>query len=233
MVSQFIPDLNFYADPQQSFPFYVYDEDGTNRRENITDWALGQFRQHYGDDGIGKWDVFHYVYAVLHHPDYRERYAANLKRSLPRLPFAPSFRPFAEAGRRLAELHVHYEDQPEYPLKKIEDPDLPLDWRVEKMKWLDKEKTTLQYNAFLTLGGIPAEAHRYRLGNRSALDWLADQYRVKTDKRSGITSDPNRADDPSYIVRLLGQVTHVSVETVRLVEALPALGLPEVTDKMP
>ena len=95
------------------------------------------------------------------------------------------------------------------------------------MKWLDKEKTTLQYNAFLTLGGIPAEAHRYRLGNRSALDWLADQYRVKTDKRSGITSDPNRADDPSYIVRLLGQVTHVSVETVRLVEALPALGLPE------
>ena len=211
----------------QSFPFYVYNEDGTNRRENVTDWALGQFRQHYGDDGIGKWDVFHYVYAVLHHPAYRRRYAANLKRSLPRLPFAPSFHPFAEAGRRLAALHVHYEDQPEYRLHKTEDPDRRLDWRVEKMKWLDPEKTTLRYNAFLTLGGFPEEAHRYRLGNRSALDWLVDQYRVKTDKRSGITSDPNRADDPSYIVRLLGQVAHVSVETVRLVEALPTLGLPE------
>ena len=227
LMSCFIPDLNLYADPQQSFPFYIYDKDGTNRRENVTDWALGQFRQHYSDDGIGKWDVFHYVYAVLHHPEYRERYAANLKRSLPRLPFAPSFHPFAEAGRRLAHLHVHYEAQPEYPLEKIEDPDLPLDWRVEKMKWLDADKTTLRYNAFLTLGGIPPEAHRYRLGNRSALDWLVDQYRVKTDKRSGITSNPNRADDPSYIVRLLGQVTTVSVETIRIVEALPTLGLPE------
>jgi len=95
------------------------------------------------------------------------------------------------------------------------------------MKWLDADKTALRYNAFLTLEGIPPEAHRYRLGNRSALDWLVDQYRVKTDRRSGITSDPNRADDPSYIVRLLGRVTHVSVETVRLVGSLPPLGLSE------
>ena len=124
-----INDLHLCAskDTFQNFPFYVYDEDGTNRRENVTDWALGQFRRRYGDDGIGKGDVFHYVYAVLHHPAYRTRYAANLKRSLPRIPFAPSFRSFAEAGRALAGLHVGYEDQPEYPLRKVETPDLPLD----------------------------------------------------------------------------------------------------------
>ena len=85
-----IPDLNFYADPAQCFPFYVYDEDGSNRRENITDWALGQFREQYGDASIGKWDIFYYVYGLLHHPDYRERYADNLKRELPRIPFVPS-----------------------------------------------------------------------------------------------------------------------------------------------
>ena len=71
----------------QCFPFYTYDEDGTNRRENITDWALNEFRTHYSDPYITKWDIFHYVYAVLHHPEYRERYAANLKRELPRIPF--------------------------------------------------------------------------------------------------------------------------------------------------
>ncbi len=71
----------------QLFPFYTYDEDGTKRGENITDWAVEQFRSHYGDRSITKWDIFHYVYAVLHHPEYRERYAANLKRELPRIPF--------------------------------------------------------------------------------------------------------------------------------------------------
>ena len=90
----------------QCFPFYTYDEDGTNRRENITDWALGQFRLHYGGDTITKWNVFHYVYALLHHPEYRERFAADLKRDLPRIPYAPDFWGFANAGARLAEIHL-------------------------------------------------------------------------------------------------------------------------------
>ena len=120
-------------------PYYTYDEDGTNRRENVTDWALDRFRTHYYDNAITKWDIFHYVYGLLHHPAYRERYQANLKRELPRIPFAPEFRPFADAGARLARIHVHYEDQPEHPLKQIETPDMPLDWRVEKMR-LSKDK---------------------------------------------------------------------------------------------
>lgn len=224
-----IPDLNFYADPQQSFPFYTYAEDGSGRKENITDWALIRFREHYQDAAITKWDIFHYIYAILHHPAYRETYAANLKRDLPRIPFAPEFWPFVESGRKLAELHVHYEDQPQYPLQRIENPDALLSYRVEKMRLTpdktQREDSRLVYNDFLTLAGIPPEAFAYRLGNRSALDWVIDRYRVTTDERSGIVNDPNRLDDPQYIVRLIGQVITVSVETVKIVNGLPELEL--------
>ena len=207
----------------QCFPFYTYDEDGTNRRENITDWALAQFRTHYKDDTISKWDIFHYNYGILHHPDYRNKYQANLKRDLPHIPFAQDFWGFANAGARLAEIHVNYESQPEYDkLKFVQNPNVPLNWRVEKMK-LAKDKTSLVYNDFLTLDSIPAKALDYQLGTRSALEWIINQYCVKTDKRSGIVNDPNRADDPQYIVRLIGQVISVSLETVDIVENLPAL----------
>ena len=208
----------------QCFPFYTYDEDGTNRRENITDWALEQFRGHYRDEAITKWDIFHYTYALLHHPDYRERYQVNLKRDLPRLPYTPDFWAFAKAGQRLGELHIGYEDAAEYPIKKVETPGKPLDWRVEKMR-LSKDKTGITYNDFLTLDGIPAKVFDYKLGNRSALEWVIDQYRVKTDKRSGIVNDPNREDDPQYIVGLVGKVITVSLETVEIVEGLPNLGI--------
>ena len=219
-----LPDL-LPQGGSQCFPFYAYDEDGRNRRENITDWALAQFRTYYQDEAITKWDIFHYAYALLHHPDYRERYQANLKRDLPHLPYAPDFWGFAEAGRQLGEIHIGYEEVPEYPLHFIENREVPIDWRVEKMK-LSKDKTQLVYNDFLTLDGIPAKTFNYRLGNRSALEWVIDQYRVKTDKRSGIVNDPNRADDPRYIVKLIGRVIAVSLETVEIVEKLPDLGVP-------
>ena len=220
MVNQ-IPDL-LPQGGSQCFPFYTYDEDGTNRRENITDWVLEHFRTHYRDDTLTKWDIFHYNYGLLHHPDYRETYEANLKRDLPHIPFAKDFWGFAEAGARLADIHVNYESQPEYGLKFVQNLNVQLNWRVEKMK-LSKDKTSLIYNDFLTLSGIPPKVHDYRLGTRSALEWVIDQYRVKTDKRSGIVNDPNRADDPQYIVKLIGQVITVSLETVDIVENLPVL----------
>ena len=221
MVNQ-IPDL-LPQGGSQCFPFYTYDEDGTNRRENITDWVLEHFRTHYRDDTLTKWDIFHYNYGLLHHPDYRETYEANLKRDLPHIPFAKDFWGFAEAGARLSDIHVNYESQPEYDnLKFVQNLNVQLNWRVEKMK-LSKDKTSLIYNDFLTLSGIPPKAFDYRLGNRSAVEWIVDQYRVKTDKRSGIVNDPNRADDPQYIVKLIGQVITVSLETVDIVENLPAL----------
>ena len=162
---------------------------------------------------------------ILHHPDYRERYQANLKRDLPRLPYTPDFWGFAKAGERLGEIHIGYEAVLEYPLAFIENRETPLDWRVEKMK-LSKDKTQLVYNNFLILDGIPAKAFDYQLGNRSALEWVIDQYRVKMDKRSGIVNDPNRPDDPQYIVKLIGKVIAVSLETVGIVEALPDIGVP-------
>ena len=220
-----IPSLDLAFEKNQCFPFYTYDENGRNRRENITGWALAQFRAHYQDEAITKWDIFHYVYGLLHHPDYRERYQANLKRDLPHLPYAPDFWGFAKAGGRLGEIHIGYEEGPEHQLTFIENREVPINWRVEKMK-LSKDKTQLVYNDFLTLDGIPAKTFDYRLGNRSALEWVIDQYRVKTDKRSGIVNGPNRADDPRYIVKLIGKVIAVSLETVKIVEKLPDLGVP-------
>ena len=206
----------------QCFPFYIYDEDGTNRRENITDWALENFRAHYGDETISKWDIFNYTYGILHHPDYRERYAADLKRDLPHIPYADDFWAFARAGAQLAELHVTYETQPRYPLTFVEDATKQLDFRVERMKF-SKDKTRLIYNDFLTLEGIPQEVFAYRLGPYSALEWVVNQYRVKSERRSGIVNNPNDAANPRYIVDLIGSVITVSLETVEILEGLPQL----------
>lgn len=171
---------------------------------------------------IDKWAIFHYVYGVLHHPGYREKFADNLKRELPRIPFALDFWAFAKAGKKLAALHLDYEQLEPWGLEFVESPCVPLSYRVEDKMRLSKDKLRLTVNRSLTLAGIPSEAFEYRLGNRSALEWVVDQYQVSTDKRSGITSDPNREDDPEYIARLVGQVIRVSVETVKIVRGLPA-----------
>ncbi len=254
----------------QCFPFYVYDEDGSNRRENITDWALGQFREKYegGDENravrepplqhapITKWDIFYYVYGLLHHPGYREKFADNLKRELPRIPLAADFWGFSKAGRALADLHLNYETVKPYELEWVTTPGKSISYRVEKMKLTEvrplipvsylssgeaghvqgednhglaqgyKTYRAIQINDSLTLWGIPAEAFAYRLGNRSALEWVVDQYQVSEDKRSGIVSDPNGySDDEHYIVNLVERVVQVSAETVKIVKEIAALGI--------
>jgi predicted helicase len=219
-----IPDLHtLSSDGFQCFPFYVYNEDGSHRRENITDWALEQYQSKYGKDTT-KWDVFHSIYGLLHSPEYRSKYAANLKRELPRIPLVTpkTFQGFLEAGRALAKLHVEYETAPEHKLKHLENRDVPWTWVVTKMK-LSKDKTQLVVNDALTLTGIPPEVFEYKLGNRSALEWIVDQYQISTDKRSGIVTDPNNPDDPEYIVRLVKKVVTISLETVRTVRGLPNL----------
>jgi len=248
-ISNHLTDLNLYANPAQCFPFYTYAKDGSKRQENITDWAVKQFEAQYGPDplvelaetsGVGgplpsassgngstKKAIFFYVYALLHHPLYRERYQENLKRELPRLPLIgdrQTFLTLVEIGQKLADLHLNYETVEEYPLEWVESKQVPWTWRVEKMK-LTKEKDAIIFNHCLTLKGIPASAFDYQLGNRSALEWVLDQYQITTDKRSGITNDPNRGDDPQYIVHLIGKVITVSVETVKLVERLREISL--------
>ena len=221
LAAGYLMDLHVCAstDGFTCFPFFIYREDG-DRVPNITDWGLAEFRGRYADETILEWNVFHYVYALLHHPAYREKYSANLKHELPRIPYAPDFWAFAKAGKRLMQIHVHYEQQEEYPLERVEAHDVPLSLRVEKMR-LSKHRDGIHYNDFLTLAGLPPEVFEYRLGNRSALEWVIDQYQVSIDKRSGITNDPNRLDDPEYIVRLIGQVVTVSLETMKIVRSLP------------
>ena len=222
LMTEQLADVHLTGD-SQCFPFYTYNEDGTNRQENITDWALAEFRTHYNDNTITKWDIFHYTYALLHHPAYREKYEMNLKRDLPHIPFTEDFWGFANAGAQLADLHINYESAPKYDgLKDIETPGMKIDWRVEKMN-LSKDKTQLRYNDFLTLDGIPAEVYAYKLGNRSALEWIIDQYRVKVDKRSRIVNDPNREAEPQYIVDLIASIITISLKTVEIVNDLPPL----------
>jgi predicted helicase len=255
--SNVIPNLAFVSiDAAQCFSLYAYSEEGKDRRDNITPKALTLFHIFYDDNTITQADIFHYTYAVLHHPAYRTRFAENLKRDLPRIPFvgvaagekkasffplsavekmqgeakphhnpkasAKLFHSFAATGKQLANLHVNYESAREFKLQRIENKEVKLDWRVEAMK-LTKDKSAIIYNDFLTLSGIPPEVFDYKLGNRSALEWVIDQYRVTRDEKGNIASDPNRMDDEQYIVRLIGQVITVSLETIKIVGGLPEL----------
>ena len=247
-----LPDSKVYVDAAQFFPRWTYEatnpgshqgslmepEDdltdawGYRRVDNVTDAVLAVYRAKFGTQ-VSKDEIFYYVYGVLHSEQYRTVFAADLKRMLPRIPLAASkagFESFAEAGRRLADLHIGYESVEPYPLH--EQAPLGMDpwdaFRVTKMRWADKAtKKTLIYNSHVTLGDVPAEAHRYMLGSRSALDWLIDRYQVKTDKASGIVNDPNdwgrEHDDPRYIVDLVKRVTRVSIDTMAIVDSLPEL----------
>jgi predicted helicase len=219
---------------------------GYRRIDNITDDALKQYRAWYVDAlpiaaHAAKDQIFAFAYGILHAADYRQRFAADLKRSLPRLPRieAEDFAAFADAGQRLLDLHVGYEDAPAYPLTVMGDQpsgagsaDL-YDWfRVEKLKWARKaDKSAIIYNSRIMISGIPDNAHRYMLGSRSALEWILDRYQVKTDKTSGIVNDPNdwarEVGNPRYILDLIAKVTTVSVETIKIVDSLPALRIVE------
>lgn len=251
-----VPDLNFFGPGTvpQWFPLDIVNEDGT-QSDNITDWSLNLFRAHFATVSpaaatktkkLTKWDIFHYVYAILHHQGYRDTFAENLKRELPRIPLAKSFddfTAFATAGEKLAKLHLHYDDEKtvkpyklreEWHLTDEQGRKRPKSWHIDDKMRLSKDKATLIVNPTLTLHDIPTEVFRYRLGNRSALEWVIDQYQVYTDPKSGITSDANawgeERNDPEYIVRLVKQVVTVSLETMKIVDALPKdFGGPPVT----
>jgi predicted helicase len=242
LVVDAVPDLALWGSGSgQFFPRYVYDVeqndgglamfDGPRRRDNITDTAVSRYRELYGADVTAD-DVFFAVYGLLHSEDYRREFDADLKKTLPRIPELTDpadFRSFAAAGRALSELHLGYEAAPLYPLT-FSGP-VPADLRVTKMKYGGKpgnlDRTVITVVPGLTITGIPAEVHDYKLGSRSALDWILERYQVKTDKASGIVNDPNDWGaehlNPAYIVELVQRIVTVSVETVRIVQSLPAL----------
>ena len=207
-----------------------------HRQDNISDEALDVYRHRYGES-VTKDQIFTYVYGILHSPDYRERYASDLARMLPRIPqvsTADGFVSFSEAGQRLLDLHIGYEDAEPYPLVERLSPAAPEGperYSVQKMRWGGSARTpdrsVIVYNDWITLADIPDQAHEYLVGPRSALEWLVDRYRVTTDKASGIVNDPNdwgaEMGNPRYIIDLVKRVTTVSVETMAIVRTLPSL----------
>lgn len=207
------------------------DADGYIRRDAITDWALNAFQKHYKDATITKEDIFWYVYGVLHSPEYKRRFAADLKKMLPRIPFVEDFHAFCDAGRKLGEWHLNYESVEPYPLteeKKGFDLDPGTFYHVHKMVFGKKDgkadKSVIVYNGHLTLRDIPLEAYEYVVNGKPALEWIMERYAVTVDKASGIKNDPNAwSDDPRYIVDLIGRIVRVSIESGRIVKSLPAL----------
>ena len=240
LITDVIPDIHLH-DTGQCFPLYVYEEtadlglfasgevvNGYVKRDNITDAALADYRQRYGNNVTNE-DVFYYTYGVLHSPEYRERYAADLKKMVPRLPMVPDFWPFSRAGRELAGLHLGYETLEPWPLEGLPAANAPKEsLRVERMRFAGSgknvDRSAIIVNSHITLGGVPAEAYAYEVNGKSAIEWIMDRYEVKVDKDSGIRNDPNLwSEDPRYIVDLVARIVRVSVETMKIVEGLPSI----------
>lgn len=209
------------------------------RHDNILDEALQEYRANYGDASITKDDIFYYVYGLLHSPLYVARYQNNLRRELPRIPMAPDFWAFCDAGRKLTELHLNYETCPEYPLLEVpnamgERPAEHLLLTKSKMQFVDAKgkrvknsepataKHSIKVNEHVTLTGIPPEAHEYVVNGRTPLEWMLDRYHIKTDKDSGIVHDPNEwfAEVGDDIVSKLKRITWMSIETAKVIAGL-------------
>jgi predicted helicase len=219
LASAQLVDLHATGD-SQCIALYRYDEAG-QAQDNLTDWGLAQFTKRYKDKSIGKEDVFHYVYAVLHHPAYRSKYAQNLKRDFPRIPLYKDFWNWAAWGKALMELHLGYEQAEPWPLQRLETDHKPKP--KAKLK-ADKANHTLQLDENTQLSGIPPQAWEYKLGNRSALEWVLDQYKESTPQDPTIAArfDTYRfANHKEAVITLLGQVCRVSVETMNIIKQMP------------
>ena len=240
IVTDTIPDLQLISNGQ-CFPRYCYPKAGevsgpTNilqgideldRIDNISDTALNTFCEHYRDNNITKDAIFDYVYGILHASSYREEFANDLSKELPRVPFAPDFHDFAEAGKALVGLHLGYETCEQYLLEMIfahdGDPQPHHYQLTEKTMRLVDAGATLIINDHMRLSGIPDEAHRYVVNGRTPLDWFRDRYRVKLDKDSGILNDPNGwFEHPRDLVTAIERIVYVSVESTRIIEGLPS-----------
>ncbi|TGY33550.1 DEAD/DEAH box helicase [Stenotrophomonas maltophilia] len=253
-VAAFTPDGG-----EQCFPLYLYDEaaqqsddglfagqsgHGPRRRDAITDAGLTHFTSAYPGETISKEDLFYYIYGILHSPDYRQRYADNLSKELPRIPrvrTSADFWHFSKAGRGLAALHLNYETVEKYPLTiDAKGPLTDADYRVEKMKFAKKkdpetgksvnDRSIVIYNNKITLRGIPEAAWDYVVNGKAALDWVMERQAVRVDKASGIVNDANdwateTMGNAKYPLELFQRVVTVSLETQKIVNSLPILDI--------
>ena len=231
----------------QCLPLYRYDANG-NRIDNITDWGLQQFQVRYADEVIAKETIFHYTYAVLHHPAYRTKYELNLKREFPRIPFYDNFHQWAAWGKALMDLHIDYETVMPFGLerrdaaikkqaeatplfaqtigsKQLAQSGTSAEAKVPKARLkADKLAGQIELDDTTVLLGIPAIAWTYKLGNRSALEWVLDQYKEKKPTDPTIAAKFNTyrfADYKEHVIDLLQRVCTVSVETMQIIEQMP------------
>ena len=200
-------------------PLYRYKADG-ERVSNITEWGLRQFRDYYGDDSITDEDIFAYVYAMLHDPAYRQRYEIDLRREFPRVYFHDDFAWWAQQGQELLDLHIRFETTEPWPLDRVDN-----DGVTPKRAILgaDKEAGVITLDEQTSLAGVPDEAWEYRLGNRSALEWVLDQYKERKPRDPTIREQFNTyrfADHKERVVDLLGRVCAVSAFTTTIVNEL-------------
>ena len=208
-------DYHFTGDTQ-CLPFYRYTPDG-QRVSNVTDWGLRQFREHYGDDSITAEDIFAYTYAMLHDPAYQQRYEVDLLREFPRLHFQDDFAWWAQQGQALLDLHLGFESAEPYPLERVEQPGPP----GKAMLRADKERNVIVLDSKTTLAGVPWQAWLYRLGSRSAVEWVLDQYKERKPRDPTIAEKFNTyrfADHKEQVIDLLARVCTVSVATMKIVD---------------
>ena len=235
-----ITNLHFH-DTSQCFPLYTYSKKSEfgdffessktsefTRQKNIPNVILTDFQTTYNDSVIAKEDIFYYVYGVLHSPEYKERFQADLKKMLPRIPYVEDFWAFSKAGRDLAYWHINYETVEPYPVTEYTEELSLEDYRVDKMRFGKRNKqegkTTIVYNSKIKLMDIPPEAYNYVVNGKSAIEWVIESYKNNEDKNSGITNNPNDcSDNPRYIIDLVKRVVRVSVETMKIVNNLPPL----------
>ena len=254
MMANAIPDLHAIQ-TGQFFPLKLYDgnvapsanhslpgmdaENNFTPRDAITDAGLQHFKDAYKGEAISKEDLFYYIYGLLHSEDYKKRYADNLSKELPRIPAVKKFadfQAFSMAGRKLADLHINYETVAPYQVD-IAGGALLLadfndaDYRVTQMKFASKaDKTRVVYNHKITMSGIPLEAYDYVVNGKPALEWVMERQAVTTHKDSGIVNDANlwateTMGDASYPLKLFQRVITVSIETMKIVRALPRLDI--------
>lgn len=230
------------------FPLYTWEQVRTQgmtpaqlkatRRDNITDYALNLFIDAYPNTDITKEDIFHYIYGILHSPEYNERFGGDLKRIFVHMPLAKNFACFRDAGRMLCELHLNYESVEPFKLNLSLNADYTNEptesnfdyYQVDKMRFgTGKDKSIIQYNPRVSLSGIPLSAYDYHITDRSAIEWVINQYRIQKDTNprsgSGIVNDPNalarEENNPRYVLDLLLSVITVSVETMKIISSLP------------
>jgi len=244
LITNTFPDHHFMANGQ-IFPMYYYpqslsvdsefslfaSEESESQHHSVSDWALNTFRSKYTNK-LTQEDIFYYVYGVLSSPGFQKRFKHELKKDVLRVPLLSDFYTYSEFGRELADLHLNYESLSNSFVKvevKEKVTDLNKLYRVEKMRFIKSgDKSTIQYNEFISLTDIPTEIYTYLINGKSPIEWVMDRYMVKEDADSGITNDPNEfSEDPKYVLNLLLSVIAMTKKIIELEKTLPKLIIPE------